>query len=379
LSFRRAAYEKESRNFNLQSEIPHFVRNDMAPKRCPAACFEQAHLPQQAVRPHILSDMKHKVFITRPVGDEAMQMLAVRYEVACNTRDVRLSPEEVAENIREADGLMLAGARLTAEALAQAPKLRAVSNVGVGYDNIDLCACTARRIPVTSVVGVVEEATADLAFGLLLAAARRLAEADRYVRDKQWQHWQWKLLWGTDVHNKTLGIYGFGHIGQAMARRARGFSMRVMYYSRHRAPEAVERELCASYVDRDALLAQSDFLSLHVPLTSATRHLIAAPELARMKRSAFLVNTARGPIVDEEALVSALERGQIAGGALDVFEQEPHVHPKLLTLPNVALAPHIGSATGETRAAMARFAAENLLELLDGKRPATLLNPQVFE
>jgi lactate dehydrogenase-like 2-hydroxyacid dehydrogenase len=323
--------------------------------------------------------MKPKVFITRPVGDEAIQMLAAQYEVACNTRDVRLTPEEVAENLRDAAGLMLAGARLTAEALAQAPKLRAVSNVGVGYDNIDLPACTARRIPVTSAVGVVEEATADLAFGLLLAAARRLAEADRYVRDKQWQQWQWRLLWGTDVHQKTLGIYGFGHIGQAMARRARGFAMRVIYYSSRRAPEAVERELGASYVDRDALLAQSDFLTLHVPFTSATRHLIGAPEFTCMKPSAFLVNTARGPIVDEEALVAALETGQIKGAALDVFEQEPHVHPKLLTLPNVALAPHIGSATAETRAAMARFAAQNLLDLLDGKRPATLLNREVFD
>lgn len=306
-------------------------------------------------------------------------MLATRCEVACNSRDVRLTPEEVAESLRDVEGLMLAGARLTAEALAQAAKLRAVSNVGVGYDNIDLPACTARRIPVTSAVGVVEEATADLAFGLLLAAARRLAEADRYVRDKQWRQWQWKLLWGTDVHQKTLGIYGFGHIGQAMARRARGFSMRVIYHSSRRAPEAVERELDAHYVDRDTLLAQSDFLTLHVPLRGDTRHLIGAPEFARMKPSAFLVNTARGPIVDEEALVTALKSQQIAGAALDVFEQEPNVHPALLTLPNVVLAPHIGSATAETRAAMARFAAQNLLDLLDGKRPATLLNPEVFE
>jgi lactate dehydrogenase-like 2-hydroxyacid dehydrogenase len=326
---------------------------------------------------NILGDMKPRVFITRPVGDEAVQMLAACCDVACNTRDVRLTPEELAQNIREAEGLMLAGARLTAEALAQAPKLRAVSNVGVGYDNIDLPACTARRIPVTSTMGVVEEATADLAFGLLLAAARRLAEADRYVRDGQWRQWQWKLLWGADVHHKTLGIYGFGHIGQAVARRARGFAMRVIYHSSRRAPEAVERELGARYVDRDALLAQSDFLSLHVPLTAATQRLIGASEFARMKPSAFLVNTARGPIVDEDALVAALKSRQIAGAALDVFEREPNVHPTLLSLPNVVLAPHIGSATAETRAAMARFAAQNLLDLLDGRRPATLLNPEV--
>lgn len=306
-------------------------------------------------------------------------MLAARYEVACNPRDVRLTPEELVENLREAEGLMLAGARLTAEALAQAPKLRAVSNVGVGYDNIDLPACTVRRIPVTGTVGVVEEATADLAFGLLLEAARRLPEADRYVRDGQWRQWQWKLLWGTDVHQKTLGIYGFGHIGQAMARRARGFSMRVIYYSSRRAPESVERELGAEYVDRDALLAQSDFLTLHLPLRGDTRHLMGAAEFARMKPSAFLVNTSRGPIVDEEAMVTALKSRQIAGAALDVFEQEPKVHPGLLSLPNVVLAPHIGSATAETRGAMARRAAQNLLDLLDGQRLLTLLNPEVFD
>ena len=322
--------------------------------------------------------MKPKVFITRPVGDEAIQMLAAHCEVACNPRDEPLTPDELAENLRQADGLMITGARLTADVIAQAPRLRAVSNVGVGYDNIDLAACTARRIPVTRTVGVVEEATADLAFGLLLAAARRLAEADRYVRDKQWRQWHWKLLWGTDVHQKTLGIYGFGRIGQAVARRARGFSMRVIYYSSRQASETVERELGAQYVDCDALLAQSDFLSLHVPLTAATRHLIGAAELARMKPSAILINTARGPIADEEALVAALESRQIAGAALDVFEHEPHVHPTLLSLPNVVLAPHIGSATGETRAAMARSAAQNLLDLLEGKRPATLLNPDTL-
>ena len=322
--------------------------------------------------------MKPKVFITRPVGDEAVQMLAARCEVASNPRDERLTAEDLSENLRETDGVMVAGARLSAEVIARAAKLRAVSNVGVGYDNIDLAACTVRGIPVTRTVGVVEEATADLAFGLLLTAARRLAEADRYVREGHWQQWHWKLLWGTDVHRKTLGIYGFGHIGQAMARRARGFSMRVIYHSSRRAPEAVERELGAQYVDRETLLAESDFLSLHVPLTAATRHLIGTSELGRMKRSAILVNTARGSVVDEEALVAALEAQQIAGAALDVFEHEPHVHPALLSQPNVVLAPHIGSATGETRAAMARSAAQNLLDLLDGKRPATLLNPEVL-
>ncbi|HUI42224.1 MAG TPA: D-glycerate dehydrogenase [Terriglobia bacterium] len=323
--------------------------------------------------------MKPKVFVTRPVGDEALALLATRCEVASNPHDASMPWAELASALREVEGLMLAGARLTAELMEQAPGLRAISNVGVGYDHLDLAACTVRRIPVTTTVGVVEETTADLAFALLLAAARRVVEGDRYVREGHWQRWQWGLLWGAEVHGKTLGLYGFGHIGQAMARRARGFGMRILYHARHRVAEAVERELGAEFATLDALLAQSDFVSLHVPLTPETRHCVGAPELARMKPTAFLINTARGAVVDEEALVEALGRGRLGGAGLDVFEKEPHVHPTLLCLPGVVLAPHVGSGTAETRAAMARVAARNLLDLLDGKRPATLLNPEVFE
>lgn len=322
--------------------------------------------------------VKPKVYITRPVGREAVEMLAVCCEVTCREQDAALPAAELAEALREVEGLMLASAKLTAEVLAQAPHLRAVSNVGVGYDNLDLAACTERRIPVTNTVGVVEETTADLAFALLMAAARRLPECDRYVREGRWHQWQWELLWGADVHGKTLGLYGFGHIAQAVARRARGFEMRILYYARHRV-ETVAAELSAQYMDRDTLLAQSDFVSLHVPLTAETRHSMGAAEFARMKPSAYLINTARGAIVDEEALAEALERRVIAGAGLDVFEKEPHVHPTLLTLPSVVLAPHVGSATAPTRARMARVAAQNLIDLLQGKRPKTLLNPQVFE
>jgi lactate dehydrogenase-like 2-hydroxyacid dehydrogenase len=322
--------------------------------------------------------MKPKVFMTRPLGDEAVEILKPRCEVSFNPDDSPLAASDLAHSLREAEGALVAGARLTADVIAQAPKLRAVSNVGVGYDNLDIPALTARGIPATNTVGVVEETTADLAFALLLGVARRVREGDEYIRQGQWRQWHWNLLWGANVHHKTIGLYGFGQIGQAMARRARGFRMQVLYHSRHRAAETVERELDARLVDRETLLAESDFLSLHVPLTTETRHLIGAPELGRMKPSAFLINTARGPVVDEQALVEALAGRQIAGAALDVFEQEPHVHPSLLGMPNVLLAPHVGSATAETRNAMARAAAFNLLDLLDGKPVATLLNPDAL-
>lgn len=322
--------------------------------------------------------MKPKVFMTRPLGDEALEILKARCDVSFNPDDSPLAAPELARWLREAEGALVAGARLSAEVIAQASRLRAVSNVGVGYDNLDIPALTARGIPATNTLGVVEETTADLAFALLLGVARRVREGDNYVRQGQWRQWHWNLLWGANVHHKTIGLYGFGQIGQAVARRARGFRMQVLYHSRHRVPQVVEHELEARLVDRETLMAESDFLSLHVPLTTETRRLIGAPELARMKRSAFLINTARGPVVDEQALVEALAQRQIAGAALDVFEQEPHVHPSLIGMDNVVLAPHVGSATAETRAAMARAAAGNLLDLLDGKRPATLINPEAL-
>jgi glyoxylate reductase len=323
--------------------------------------------------------MKARVYITRPVGQEAVEMLSARCEVTCRQQDLPLPPAELAAALREMDGLMLAGARLPAEVVAQASRLRAVSSVGVGYDNLDLAACTASHVPVTNTVGVVEETTADLAFALLLAVARRIPECDRYVRQGRWHYWQWSLLWGADVYGKTLGIYGFGNIGQAVARRARGFNMRILYSSRRRASGAIEQDLGAQWVGRDSLFAESDFLSLHVPLSAETRHSVGAAELARMKPSACLINTSRGPVVDEEALAEALQQHAIAGAGLDVFEQEPHVHPTLMGLANVVLAPHVGSGTAETRARMARVAAQNLLDLLDGKRPRTLLNPEAFD
>ncbi len=274
---------------------------------------------------------------------------------------------------------MASGVRVDAELVEQAPRLRVVTTVGVGYDNIDVAACTRRRIMVTNTPGVVTEATADLAFALLMAVARRLVEADRYVREGQWRYWQWGNMWGTNPSGKTLGIYGFGRIGQAVARRARGFSMRIIYHSIDRPTPEQEQELGAQFVDRETLLREADLLSLHVPLAPDTNHLITATELALMKPTAFLINTSRGKVVEEAALVEALQSKRIAGAGLDVFESEPQVHPALLAMANVVVTPHMGTATGETRLAMAMLAADNLLAALAGRRPPNLVNPEPWQ
>ena len=323
--------------------------------------------------------MKPKVFVTRPLPAAVLDLLSARCDLSLHPEDAPLAPDQLAEHCRQVDGLVVVSARVTEEVLRHAPKLRVVSNTGVGFDNIDVAACTRRSIPVTNTPGVLTDTTADLAFALLMAVARRVVEGDRFVREGRWRNWEWGLLHGADVHHKTLGLYGFGRIGQAMARRGRGFSMRILYHARRRVAEAVERELEAQYVERDTLLRESDFLSLHVPLTEESHHAIGAQELAMMKPTAFLINTARGPIVDEQALVSALESRKIAGAGLDVFEKEPHIHPALLKMPNVVLEPHVGSATGETRFKMAKLAVENLLAALDGKRPPNVVNPEIYD
>jgi glyoxylate reductase len=323
--------------------------------------------------------MKPRVLVTRPLPAEALGPLADHCELHVHSADAPLQPEQLAEACRNADGLVACGVRVSAEVLQQAAKLRVVANVGVGYDNIDVAACTARRIVVTNTPGVLSDTTADLAFALLMAVARRTVEGDRFVREGRWQHWEWGRLWGADIFGKTLGLYGFGRIGQAMARRGRGFAMRILYHARHRAPRAVESELSAEYVTSERLLREADFLSLHVPLTSETHHLIGAGELAQMKPRAFLINTARGKVVDEEALVQALKTRRIAGAGLDVFEHEPRVHPELLKMDNVVLLPHAGSATAETRTKMAKLAVENLLAALEGRRPPNIVNPDVME
>jgi glyoxylate reductase len=322
--------------------------------------------------------VSHKVFVTRPIPDAALDLLRARFEVEVHPTDAAMKPPQLGDACRDVEGLLVVGARVTEEVLGQASKLRVVANCGVGYDNIDVAACTRRGIIVTNTPGVLTDTTADLAFALLLAVARRVADGDRYVRDGRWRRWEFGAMWGSEVHHKTLGVYGFGRIGQAVARRGRGFAMTILYHSRTRANRDLERELDARYVDRETLLGESDFVSLHIPMAPETHHLIGAHELRLMKPTAFLINTSRGKVVDEEALVEALKTGQIAGAGLDVFEHEPHLHPELAKLDNVALLPHIGSATGETRLKMAMLAAENLLAVLDDRRPPNAVNPEVY-
>lgn len=322
--------------------------------------------------------MKPIVFVTRPLPAPALELLSSACEVRSYPQDAAIPVSQLAEECRQAEGILLNSARVSKEVLLAAPKLRAISNCGVGYDNIDVEACNQRRIPITNTAGSLEETTADLAFTLLLATARRAIEADIYVREGRWDRWQWGLLHGLEVHHKTLGLLGFGGIGQPMARRGRGFSMRILYFARHRLADSTERELHAQYADLETLLRESDFLSLHVPLTPETRHVIDGKALSLMKNTAVLVNTARGPVVDEKALVEALKSRKIAGAGLDVFEGEPHVDADLLSLNNVVLAPHIGSATAETRLNMAMLAVRNLLAMLAGQRPQNVVNPEIY-
>ena len=289
-----------------------------------------------------------------------------------NETDTPLPREELIERLRGKDGLIChIISAIDEEVLAAAPTLKVVANVAVGFNNIDVTACRRRGVVVTNTPDVLTETTADFAWALLMAAARRVVEADHFARSGQWQRWQWGLLWGADVHGKTLGIVGFGRIGRAVARRAMGFDMRVLYHDAVRADAGVERELRATAVSLESLLREADFVTLHTNLTPETRHLMNERTLRLMKTSAILVNAARGPIVDEAALVRALKEGWIAGAGLDVFEEEPKIHPGLTPLSNAVLAPHIASASRDTRLAMATLAVRNCIAVLDGKPPLT--------
>jgi len=279
----------------------------------------------------------------------------------------------------ETDAIVcLLGVKVDAALLDRAPRLRVVSNVAVGYDNIDVAACTARGVVATNTPDVLTEATADLAWALLLAAARRVPEAERFVRAGKWKRWDWTTLRGADVHGRTLGILGAGRIGQATGHRAVGFSMEVLYTSRQRRL-LFEHTTLARRVDFKTLLRESDFLSVHVPLSKETRRLIGAKEFAMMKPGAILINTARGPIVHEAALVKALKSGRLAAAGLDVFEQEPAIHPGLLKLENVVVLPHIGSATDSARRRMVETALRNCLAALKGEMPPNAINGHALE
>jgi gluconate 2-dehydrogenase len=322
--------------------------------------------------------MKRRILVTREVFDETLEYLERHCDVESNQPDVPFAADALAQRLADKSALMCCLTdRIDATLLGAAPHLKVIANIAVGYNNIDVAACTARRIMVTNTPGVLDDSTADLAWALMLATARRLTEVESYIRGGQWTGWRLKQWLGIDVHHATLGIVGMGRIGQAIAKRAGGFDMNVLYHNRRRVAPDIERRLNATYVELKALLAQSDFVILQVPYSAETHHLIGAAALQSMKRTAILINSTRGGVVDDAALIEALKSGTIRGAGLDVFENEPKLNPGFLQLKNVVLAPHIGSSTEATRRAMAMTAAKNLVAALSGQTPPNLLNPQV--
>jgi glyoxylate reductase len=321
---------------------------------------------------------KPQVFVSRNIPQAGLALLRAHCEVNVWPHDRPPTTQELIDNARGKDALVcLLTERIDAAVLAALPSLKIVANVAVGYDNVDLAAATQAGVVVTNTPGVLDDTTADLAFALILATARRVVEADALTRSGRWTGWGIMQLLGHDVHHATLGIIGFGRIGRGVARRARGFEMTVLYHDAVRAPEDVERSLEARYVTLDELLRSSDFVSLHVPLLPQTHHLIDAAALGKMKRTAIVVNTSRGPVIDEAALVAALKEGTIAGAGLDVYEHEPRLAPGLAALPNTVLLPHIGSASIATRSKMAEMAAQNVVTFFAGGVPPNALNPDV--
>ena len=324
--------------------------------------------------------MAPRVLITHKLADEAVEVA----RRACDVHFTSLDPSPDAATLRRAvvgmDGIISVVTDMIDAAFLEAgADLKVVANVAAGYDNVDVPAATRRGVVVTNTPGVVTESTADLTWGLLFGIARRIPEADRYVRAGKWKEWRLMALLGHDVHGRTLGIIGMGRIGQAVARRASGFGMTILYHNRHRLPESVESDLGATWVELDTLLQNADFISVHTPLSTETRHLIGEKELRMMKPTAYLLNTSRGPVVDETAVIRALREQWIAGAGLDVFEQEPEVPQALKDLENVVLLPHIGSASVASRTRMAVMAAQSAVAVLQGERPQHVVNPEVYE
>jgi glyoxylate reductase len=326
--------------------------------------------------------MKPKVLVTRRLAPDAMALLQEKFDAQFNPYDRLLNREEFLEMVRGKEGLLpLLTEQVDAEVMEECgPQLKVIANHAVGFNNIDIAEATARGIAVTNTPGVLTDTTADLAMALLLAVSRRIVESDAFARAGNYRGWDPLLLLGTDVHHKTLGLLGFGRVGFALAKRAFGFGMRILYYDVRRADLETEREVEAEFMDKEALLTHADFISIHVPLMPQTKQFIGTREFSMMKPTAYIINTARGEVIDEEALVEALKSGRIAGAGLDVFEREPLIHPALIKMDNVVLLPHIGSASIETRTKMGMMATENLIvALIDGKRPPNCLNPEVFE
>jgi glyoxylate reductase len=324
---------------------------------------------------------KPKVYITRELPERGLNIIRKYFDVEV-WPDYAPPPKSVIiDKVKDVDALgSLLSDKIDIEVFNAAPKLKIVSQLAVGFDNIDITEATKRGIYVTNTPEVLTDTTADFAWSLLMAVARRIVEADKYVRTGQWKvSWHPAMLAGRDIHHATIGVVGAGRIGYAVAQRAKGFDMKILFYDVVPRPE-IEKDLGAKKVDMDTLLKESDFVSIHVPLMKETHHLINAEKLKLMKKTAYLVNNSRGPVVDEKALYEALKKGQIAGAGLDVFEQEPTpLDNPLLKLDNVVVAPHISSASLETRSKMSEMVAENLVSFFQGKRPPNLVNPDVMK
>ncbi len=320
------------------------------------------------------------VLVTRPIMEVPLRTLESRCDVTVHENDFGIPRDELLKVVQGRDAIItMLTEKVDAELLGAAgPQLKIIANHAVGFDNITVTDCTAAGVVATNTPDVLTETTADTAFALLMTAARRVGEGERFLRSGQPWIWGPLMMLGQDIHHKTIGIAGFGRIGQAVARRAKGFGMQVIYADAIQLPAEVEAEAGARRVDMDTLLAESDFVSIHTNLTPETRHLFGAEAFKKMKPSAVLVNTSRGPVVDEDALADALAAGGLFAAGLDVFEKEPEVNPKLLALENVVVIPHLGSATVDTRNAMGALAVENVFAALDGTCPPTILNPEVL-
>jgi glyoxylate reductase len=321
--------------------------------------------------------MKPKILVTRAIFPDVIERLALYFEVEDNQADRIYSAAELVERSSDKSGLFTtANERITADVISASPHLKVIANMAVGFNNVDLDAATRAGVMVTNTPDVLTETTADFAWALLLAAARRVTESEKWLLAGKWERWRYDGFLGADLHGSTLGIIGMGRIGQAIARRSTGFNMKVIYHNRARLdPEQERHANHARYTSKEDLLKQADHVVLALPYSQQTHHTIGAAELTAMKPTATLVNIARGGIVDDAALIQALRTGQIAAAGLDVFENEPALHPDFRTLPNVVLTPHIGSASEKTRRAMANCAAENLIAALTGRQPRNLVNP----
>ena len=324
--------------------------------------------------------MRPKVLISQKIFDEAVAVVKENFEVEENKTDTPLPTNVLIQKLQDKVGaIILLTDQIDDNVLSQCHDLKIICNVAVGYNNINIEACTRRRIMVTNTPGILDDTTANFTWTLLLATARRVVEADQYLRSLKWKRWGLMDFLGYDIHHKVLGICGLGRIGQRVARRAKGFDMKILYTDVSQIPLSIEEDLGARFVDKKTLLGESDFVTLHVPLFPETTHYISTAEFSLMKPTSILINASRGPVVDEKALVQALKERIIAGAGLDVYEKEPEVEPDLIQMKNVVLAPHIASASYETRVRMATMAAKNLVAGLKGKRPPNLVNPEVCQ